>query len=68
MIRPQTIQHKKHVNMLKDLKIGDKIITRGGMIGKIVNFEGQSKDIVVISINETNKIKILRSYIASLNI
>ena len=37
MIRPQSVQQKKHQKLLSDLKKGDKVITRGGLTGKIVD-------------------------------
>ena len=35
MIRQQSIQQKNHRNMLNNLKKGYKVLTRGGIIGKI---------------------------------
>ncbi len=35
MIRPQQKQAKKHKEMLSALRQGDKVVTRGGMFGKI---------------------------------
>ncbi len=35
MIRPQQKQQKKHREMLSALKKGDRVVTRGGMMGTI---------------------------------
>lgn len=35
MIRPQQAKHKKHLQMIAELKKGDKVITIAGIIGKI---------------------------------
>ena len=39
MIRPQSLQQKNHRNMLDTLKKGDRVITRGGIIGNIKDFK-----------------------------
>ena len=43
--------------MIDNLKINDKIITTGGMIGKIVNIK-KDKNILVVRVDETNNTKI----------
>ena len=40
MIRPQVKQQKQHTALLENLKNGDRIITNGGIVGKIVNIKG----------------------------
>ena len=67
MIRPQSIQQKNHKLLLDNLKKGDKIITRGGISGKVTNIIGKDNDRVVISINNSSTITILKSYIISLD-
>lgn len=42
LIRPQRKQQQEHEDMLENLKVGDKVVTIGGIRGKI------------ISINENN--------------
>ena len=66
MIRPQSIQQKNHQNMLENLKKGDKVLTRGGIIGKIIDFQGKNNSMVILSIDESTKITILKTYISSL--
>jgi len=67
MIRPQSIQQRNHKSMLENLKKGDKVLTRGGIIGKIVDFQGKNDNIVILTIDDSTKIKILKSYISSLH-
>ena len=66
MIRPQSIQQKNHQNMLNNLKKGDKVLTRGGIIGKIVDFQGKNNSIIILSIDDSTKITVMKSYISSL--
>lgn len=37
LIRPQSKKFKEHTEMLKTLKKGDRVVTSGGIIGKIVD-------------------------------
>lgn len=39
LIRPQQKQKKEHQNMLDDLNVGDKIVTIGGIKGKIIKLK-----------------------------
>ena len=65
MIRPQVKQQKNHSDMLTNLKRGDKIITRGGIIGTIKNIKGKKEDILEIDVNNI-KIDVLKSHISSI--
>jgi len=65
MIRPQVKQQKQHAGMLENLKKGDKIVTRGGIIGIIKNIKGKNQDILEIDINST-KIDVLKSHVTSI--
>ena len=66
ILRPQAKQRKQHETTLADLKKGDKIITRGGLYGKIVNFNGKNDSKVTIDAGSGVKLNIARSYIAGL--
>ena len=66
MIRPQSLQQKNHQNMLNNLKKGDKVLTRGGIIGKIVDFQGKNNSMIILTIDESTNITVMKSYISSL--
>ena len=66
ILRPQTKQRKQHENALSNLKKGDKIITRGGLYGKIINFQGKNDSNVTIDAGLNVKLNISRSYIVGL--
>jgi preprotein translocase subunit YajC len=61
MIRPQQKQQKKHKEMLSALKKGDRVVTRGGMMGTIFSIVD---NIVTIEVAENIKIKFSRESIA----
>ena len=63
VIRPQSKQRKEHENELASLFKGDKVLSQGGIIGKIVEFQGKDNQIVVIDTEYNNKIKIQKSFI-----
>lgn len=58
LIRPQQKQQKEHEAMLKSLKIGDKIVTTGGLYGTITGFKG---DDLEVSFSQTVKLTVARS-------
>ena len=66
ILRPQSKQKKEHENMLSNLKKGDKILTRGGIYGKVVNFQGKNDHIITLDIGSDIKTNIARSYVIGL--
>ena len=64
LIRPQQKKVKQHREMLNNLKRGDKIITSGGIIGKI-NKVGDNRELQV-EISEDVEIKIAPGMVADL--
>jgi len=52
--------------VLNNLKKGDKVLTRGGIIGKIVSFQGKNNSIIILSIDDSTNIKVMKSYILSI--
>lgn len=61
MIRPQQKQQKKHREMLGALKKGDKVLTRGGVMGTVY---GIAENVVTIEVAENVKMKFSRDSIA----
>lgn len=57
LIRPQVKKQKEHQAMLDDLKKGDEIVTRGGLIAKITGISG---DNLVIEIQEKVRVRLRR--------
>jgi preprotein translocase subunit YajC len=61
LIRPQQKKQRRHQDMLKSLKVGDKVMTNGGIVGTIV--EG-GEQFVKLEIADRVRVDIGRSYIA----
>ena len=58
MIRPQQKQQKKLQAMRDSLKAGDKVVTAGGIFGKISEV---NNDYVIVSIADGVKIRVLKT-------
>lgn len=41
MIRPEKKRQKQYTGMLDELRVHDKILTKGGIIGKVVKINGE---------------------------
>ena len=67
MIRPQSVQQKNHQNMLSNFKKGDKVLTRGGIVGKIIDFQGKNNNNIVLKVDDNTNITVLKSYISSIH-
>ena len=62
MIRPQQKRQKEHANLVAALKVGDEVLTTGGILGIIT---GVSDHYAVISISDTTEIKIQKQSISA---
>ena len=66
LIMPQQKRFKEHSAMLSGLEKGDKVVTGGGLVGKIDKII-EEKDEVVIDLGNGVKVTALRSTISSKN-
>jgi len=62
LIRPQQQRQKKHKEMLESLKVGDRVITIGGIYGVIRDIKG---DVFTLEISKDIKINTTRNAIGS---
>lgn len=63
LIRPQQKKTKEHRDMVSNLKKGDRIITSGGVHGRVT---GVAETTVTVEISEKVRIKVTRGSISSL--
>lgn len=61
LIRPQQKKQKEHRRMLSELKKGDRVVTTGGIYGRIT---GITDTMVTVEISEKVRVKVGRSYVA----
>lgn len=62
MIRPQQKRQKEHAELVANLKVGDEILTNGGILGVIT---GISDHYAVVKIADNTEIKIQKASVAS---
>lgn len=63
VFRPQIKTQKDHAKMLKDLKKNDEVVTRGGLIGTIVNLKDDS---LTLRVDQNVRVEIDRSAVERL--
>ena len=63
LIRPEKKKRHDHEKRINQLKKGDRIITAGGIYGKIV---GMKENAAVVQIAENVKVEILKSSISTI--
>lgn len=57
LIRPQNKKFKQHQMMIDSTKKGDKAITQGGIIGKVIKVEDKE---VILEIADSVRVRVLR--------
>jgi len=60
IIRPQQKKAKEHARMLDDLKKGDQVITRGGLIGRV---SGVQDNVLFLELQEKVRVRVLKSFV-----
>jgi preprotein translocase subunit YajC len=63
LIRPQQKKQKEHREMISNLKKGDRVITSGGLYGRIT---GSTETTLTLEIADKVRVKVSRSHIAGL--
>ncbi|MDJ0760051.1 MAG: preprotein translocase subunit YajC [Woeseiaceae bacterium] len=61
LIRPQQKKQKAHTELVAALKVGDEIMTAGGILGKIT---GVSEHYAVVEIADKTEIKIQKASVS----
>lgn len=62
LIRPQQKKQKAHREMLSALKKGDKVLTGGGMYGRIVEVDG---DVLRVDLGNSMIVEVNRNYVSA---
>ncbi|MCL6479404.1 MAG: preprotein translocase subunit YajC [Peptococcaceae bacterium] len=60
MIRPQQQRQKKHQEMIRGLKVNDKVITAGGILGTVVKTK---EDTLILRVADGVRIEVLKTAI-----
>ena len=59
-LRPQFKRQKERQKMLSALKKGDRVVTRGGLLGTIIGVK-EKENVVVVRVAENVKVEVLRT-------
>jgi preprotein translocase subunit YajC len=62
LIRPQQKRTKEHRQMISDLKKGDRIVTSGGIHGRITGLDDQT---LTVEIADKVRVKVTRSNVGA---
>ncbi len=65
IVRPHSKKMKEHQNTVNNLKVGNKVITTGGIIGTVTEVLTKENQ-VEVEIADGVKVKILKNYVADL--
>lgn len=60
MIRPQQQRQKKHQDLIKGLKVNDKVVTAGGIYGTVVKTK---EDTLILRVADNVRIEVLKTAI-----
>jgi preprotein translocase subunit YajC len=61
LIRPQQKKQKAHTELVSGIKVGDEVLTAGGILGKV---SGVSEHYAVVKIGENTEIKIQKASVS----
>lgn len=68
MILPETKRKKQYQSMLDNLKVNDKIVTRGGMIAKVISINNEKGEVVLETAPDKTRMTFLRNAIGSVTV
>jgi preprotein translocase subunit YajC len=63
LIRPQRQQQKRHAQLISSLKVGDEVITAGGIYGEVTQLDTER---VLLEVDDDVRIAVARRAIASI--
>jgi preprotein translocase subunit YajC len=63
LIRPQRAQQRRHAELLEGLKVGDEVVTAGGIYGEVTEVDAER---VLLEVDEDVRIAVAKRAIASI--
>lgn len=68
MILPETKRKKQYQSMLDNLKVNDKVVTRGGMVAKVISINEEKSEVVLETAPDKTRMTFLRNAIGSVTV
>ena len=65
MILPESRRRKKYQSMLNNLKKNDRVVTRGGIVAKVVSIDDEKNEVVLETGPDRLRMTFLRNAIGS---
>ncbi len=62
MLRPQQVKAKEHRDMISRLKVGDRVITTGGIYGQVAGVDDAS---LMLKVADGVEVKVIRSAVST---
>ena len=63
IIRPQHKKAKEHAQVLANLKVGDEVVTTGGLIGKV---RSVAEGFVTLNLGPNTSVKVMKHHVTGL--
>ena len=68
MILPENRRRKKYQSMLDNLKVNDKVVTRGGIVAKVISINDEKNEVVLETGPDRVRMTFLRNSIGSVTV
>ncbi|EIA28305.1 Preprotein translocase, partial [Candidatus Arthromitus sp. SFB-5] len=66
MILPETRRRKKYQSMLDNIKVNDKVITRGGVVAKVISIDNDKNEVVLETAPDRTRMTFLKNSIGTI--
>ena len=66
MILPETRRRKKYQSMLDNIKVNDKVITRGGVVAKVISIDNDKNEVVLVTAPDRTRMTFLKNSIGTI--
>ncbi len=68
MILPENRRRKKYQSMLDGLKVNDRVITRGGIVAKVISIDNEKNEVILETGPDRVRMTFLRNSIGSITV
>ncbi len=68
MMVPENKRRKKYQSMLDNIKVNDRVVTRGGLVAKVVSVDNDKNEVVLESGPDRTRMTFLRNAIGSVTV
>ena len=68
MILPESRRRKKYQAMLDNLKVNDRVVTRGGIVAKVISIDSEKNEVVLETGPDRTRMTFLRNSIGSVTV